>query len=236
MRVRVVDPSGLAVLHDATVPAPSHDGTPGAIRDRMKPLAREGRIFFIDGADPIDMRVDLLIGESISPELAWLFEQDGGAFLLHVPSGSLRLTGVEAWAAGRGREPDTFAVPPGAYALVVHRRTTPDPATYHGALARHVGAADLAFHTRVNRLALLGCLPLALTALALLARRWRVALVLAGIALLASAPWALLSRSRRYREAERRYEAYHAELPAFILELRPVESTASLVGGYVTAG
>ena len=231
MRARITDGFGLAILRDAFTAIPAPEGTSGDdLREALKARARDGQLFFMDGEDPIDLTVEVVAGGPLSPDTTELFEQQGGAFLLRAPSGRLILSGIADLTPG------TLVVPPGAYALIAYRRKLPDPSAYRADLARQIGATDLTFHARVNRLALVGCLPLVSTALALLLGRWRATLWLAAATLVGSLPWMLLSRSRRYLDIDRRLAAYHRQQPLFVLELRPLESTVSLAGGYVTTG
>ncbi len=233
MPVRVRDDLGLAVLRDASVEPPP---TPAAGRGCVGPLralARDGGAFFVDGEDPISLTVEVLVDTPLTPALAPLYRSVGGTFLLRAPTGTLHLSGHAAWCAGQPAL--ALSVPPGAYGVLVHALETRDLAALQAAEARLVGAAEVAYRTRVDRLWFLGCLPTLALALTLLAPPlrpfWPAALLCAGLSWL---PHAVLARGRRYRAVVARLHDFQAALPLYVLQLRPLESTAGLSGGWVT--
>jgi hypothetical protein len=233
MRIRIKDASGLAIVCDGTIIAPVAGESRERPIEQLEASAREGRLFFIDGEDPIDLTLEVVSGEPLATELAARFTPVGGGFLLDIPSGSAAVAGYDAWA--RGNPPEaSVSVAPGSHLVVAYARRLPDARQYEADIERLVDPRAVAFHRRVTRLAPLGCLPLIVLAIALLLQRWTLASYAAGVALLASAAYAGVSRSGRFRAVEDAQRAYKRDLPAYVLELRPVERSPSLVGGWLT--
>ena len=236
MRFRVQDADALVVVRDSAVPAPPREPRK---RDRplaaLKALARPGQLFFIDGEDPIDMPLAIFAGEPIPDDLARDFEPHGGGFLLEVPSGRVVVSGYEAWLSGDGDRSTTVAVAPGSYLVVAHSREPVEGKRFTEGLERAVGARDLAYHTRVSWLGLLGCLPLIVLGFSLLGQRWRMAGYIGLVVILSWLPYVILSRTRRFREIDARLEAHNKALPVYLLELRPVARDPSLAGGWIVA-
>lgn len=230
--VRIEDQSGLAVLRDASLEAPDTAGHERLLQ-RMRSLAQAGAVFFIHGEDGIACTVELLLDEAVPGEVASLFEQVGGTFLLHAPTGQLHLSGHAAWAAHQPAP--TLDVPPGSYALVVHSREHFDPALFRAVEEQQVGATEVAYRNRVDRLGLLGCLPTVALPLVFLIRPLRAFTLLAlGVAALSWLPRLVLERGRRYRSIKSRLRAFEEALPLFVLQLRRLDSSTGLAGGFVT--
>jgi hypothetical protein len=234
MRFRVQDDAALVVVRDSDLSAPPRVAGKGdRPLARLKELARAGQLFFVDGEDPIDMELAVFASGPPPADLALDFEPQGGGFLLDVPSGRVVISGYEAWLAGAAELQTTVSVPPGSYLVVAHGRGEIDPKRYAAAVERAVGKKDLAYHTRVAWLGLLGCLPLIVLGFSLLAQRWRMAGYVALAVVISWLPFVVLSRTRRYREIGAKLEAHSRALPVYLLELRPVTRDPSLAGGWI---
>lgn len=233
MPVHVQDDHGLAVLRDASIEPPASPAVPKDRVGALRPLARDGHVFFIDGEDPISLRLEILVDQRLPPATAAQYRPVGGTFLLHVPTGVLQVSGYAAWCSQQS--PQTLVVSPGAYGLTVHALETRDLTALQAAEAELVGPSGITHRDRVNRLWFLGCLPTLAFILTLMVppfrRFWPAALLLAGVSWL---PHVVLVRGRRYRDIGARLRAYEAALPHYFLQLRPLESPQGLTGGWVT--
>lgn len=231
MELRIIDAQGLAVVRDASVEAPDVD------RRSLAPLAemaRAGEIFYLDGEDPIDLRVRLLAEEDLDSEISGLYDLEGGTFLLRAPSGTLELSGFEAWRDGARERSVPARAPAATCGLQVFRLRTTDLAPLIERTKDLVGADDWRFRNRVDTAWLLGCLPTlaAILFVVVPALRPYAAWTVAA----AAASWLppiWLRSTKRYKDIVERQRAFESSLPHFILVLRPLESDAGLVGGSV---
>ena len=235
MRFRVQDPTSVVVVRDSAAPAPAPEpGAPHRPLARLKDLARNGEIFFIHDDDPIDIPLAIFANEPVPDNFAVDFEPEGGGFLLHVPSGRISISGYDAWVSGDRTGETSVSVSPGSYLLLPHGRETVDAKRYNAERKRLVGAPDWAFHSRVSSLGLLGCLPMIVLAFSLLGRRWRLAAYVALVVFLSWLPYLALSRTRRFRTIDAQLKAHDRALPVYLLELRPLERSSGLVGGWIS--
>ena len=234
MRFRVHDPSGLVIVRDSDAAAPAPEpGERGRPLSRLKELARTGQLFFIDGEDPVDMPLAVFANQPVPTDFAVEFEPQGGSFLLDVPSGRITVSGYDAWTAGDRAGETVVSVAPGSYLIVPHGRESVDAERYASERKRLIGDRDWTFHSRVSRLALLGCLPMIVLTFSLLGQKWRMAMYVALFVVLSWLPYLILSRTHRFRAIDGQIRAHDRALPVYLLELRPVERNPSMMGGWI---
>jgi len=168
-RIEVPSESGVVVLADATAGLPAGLDQEALLR-QLEPLARSARIFFLLTDDPAKYRIDVIANETLPAGLDRDFEPLGGAFRLETPNGRVALIG---WNKnGEPREVGSISASPGAHQLSVFTRRPFDAKRHAQDMANLLGA-DSKFVQMVDRLGLIGCLPLVLIAICLLAARWR---------------------------------------------------------------
>jgi hypothetical protein len=85
---------------------------------------------------------------------------------------------------------------------------------------------------RVDRLGLVGCLPLAATSLCVLAGRWRWLWYVLPLLAVSWVPFWILKQGRRYTAAERRVSDAEKALPHYVIRLVPAPQS-ELPGGYI---
>jgi hypothetical protein len=234
MLIRVHDEHGVAILRDSSVscPVPAPLGK-NRHYSTLEAASRRGDLFFIDGEDPIDLSLELMVEGHVPPGIAPLYEAVGGTFLLRAPSGRLALSGLESWVSGVSTS--AAEVRPGNYALTVLSQVTYDLTEHRKKLKETVGDANWTYKNKVDKLALAGCLPTLAAAIALYAPPWRrYTLYLLPVAVFSWLPHWLLRSTKRYRSIERREAEFEASLPRFILILAPIEDARALVGGHLT--
>lgn len=235
MRFRVQDPTSVVVVRDSATPAPTPEpGGKDRPLDRLKEMARKGELFVIHSDDPLDLPLAIYANEPVPTDFSVDFEPEGGGFLLEVPSGRISISGYDAWRAGNHAGETNVAVPPGSYLILPHGRESVDAKRYAAERARLVGAREWAYYSRVSWLGLLGCLPMIVLGFSLLGKRWRLAMYVAVVMIVAWLPFLILSRTRRYRAVDEKVKAHDRALPVYLLEVRPVERSAGLVGGWIT--
>jgi hypothetical protein len=235
MRIRVADNYGLAIVRDSTFSVPPLDTkSRESLTTPLKSHARDGRIFFIDGEDPIDMTIDILVDQPVPEDITELFEQIGGTFVLHAPSGKIVISGYQALASGSLNGQSEISVPCGSYALSVFSRQHFDLAKYDAKMQQIVGPANWSFRNKTDKLYFIGCLPTLATILCILVKPWRsIAIYLAAFSLLGWLPYFLARRTTTYQNAERRRDEFERSLPVYVLQLRSVEDPSSIRGGYI---
>ena len=216
----VIADSGIVTFSDHTVTLPP---LPSAAAD-LRALAARGEVFSLDSDDPVSLRLAVLVGEA-SPEPAELpahrFQNIGGWFLLHLPSGKLVVAGQH-----------TVDVEPGSYSLSVLGLADIDAKALDAELRPVLTPAEWRFRKLVERLSMAGCVPfLAAWILVLVYKLSLPSLIAAAAALALASPGFLLSRTRRYRATEERLRAHEEALPNYAIRLRRVTDTAGLSGG-----
>jgi hypothetical protein len=227
-RIEVSSESGFVVLGDPQVPLPSGLDQEAQLR-QMEPLARAARIFFLVTDDPVVYRLDLMADEPTPAGLEREFEPLGGAFRLDVPGGHLAVTGWDK--AGTPCEAGGLPVTGGTHHLSVLTRRPVDGARHAADMAALLGP-DWGYMQRIDRLGLVGCLPLAATSLCILAQRWRWLWYVLPLLAVSWVPFLVLKQGRRYRAAERRVSEAEKALPHFVIRLVPT-AESDLPGGYI---
>lgn len=236
-RVEIEAGSGIVVLRDAAR-QPRAQAKGGAEPDEaLRDEARAAGLFYISSDDPVCWRIDVRL-DAGPPARVPGFREQGGSFRVSVPSGELVLESHEAWTAPQADRPSwRTRVAAGDCLVQVFERAVPSGAEHEARMLQLVGSADWRFKTRVERFGLLGCLPLVLLALALLARRWRWALEYAlPLLVLTWLPFVLLRRTRRYRDtagAEAEHERGQAHL---LLVVWPAPADCRVPGGSLQLG
>jgi hypothetical protein len=82
---------------------------------------------------------------------------------------------------------------------------------------------DAKFMQIVDRLGLIGCLPMILVAISLLMARWRWLWYLVPLLVVSWLPYLVLKRGRRYRSAEKRAAEAESARPHYVLSLAPTQ-------------
>ena len=227
-RIEVFSESGVVALGDAAVALPSGLEQETLLRG-LEPLAHSARIFFFVTDDPVKYRIDVLANDALPSGLDRDFEPLGGAFRLEAPNGSVALIGWDK--VGEPREAGSVSVTPGAHVLSTFARRPFDGRRHAEDMASLLGA-DAKFMQVVDRFGLVGCLPMVLVALSVLAGRWRwlwYLLPLLGVSWL---PYLILKYGRRYRHAEKRVSDAELARPHYVISLVPTRQEG-LPGGYV---
>ena len=227
-RIEVPSESGVVALGDAPAGLPTGLDQDILLR-QLEPLARSARIFFLLTDDPVKYRIDVLVNEPLPPGLDREFEPLGGGFRLEAPNGRVALIGWDK--SGEPREAGTVSVRPGAHLLSVFARRPFDGKRHAEDMAKLLGA-DAKFMQMVDRLGVIGCLPLVLVALCVLAARWRWLWYLIPVLVISWLPYLILKRGRRYRSAERRASDAERARPHYVISLVPTQQE-DLRGGYM---
>jgi hypothetical protein len=227
-RIEVSSESGVVALGSTTAALPAGLDQENLLR-QLEPLARSAEIFFLLTDDPVKYRLDVLVDEALPSGLDREFEPLGGAFRIEAPSGRVALIGWDS--SGQPREAGSASVSPGAHLLSVFARRPFDGKRHAEDMAKVLGA-DAKFMHRVDRLGVIGCLPLVLVGICVLARRWRWLWYLVPLLVLSYLPWVVLKRGRRYRSAEKRVADAELARPHFVISLAPTRQE-DLRGGYV---
>ena len=187
---------------------------------RIEVSSESGMVVLSDGQTDLPAGLD---DEVLRPRLEPLptgldrdFESLGGAFRLEAPTGRVALIGWDP--QDQPREAGSVAVTPGPQRVTVFGRRPFDGKRHTEDMAALLGA-DARFMHVVDRLGLLGCLPLVVVAIATFAARWRWLWYLVPVLVVSWLPYLVLKRSRRYRNAEARASAAEAARPHFVIRL-----------------
>ena len=229
MRCTITDRYGVVVLRDA------QEGSPPSLADdapaALEHLARQGRIFFIDREDPIKA-LDIEVGTSSATDLDRFGRvRPLGSYLLEIPSGQLVVSSAEAWVDAQPPK-DVLPVTPGSHTVSAYCWEF-DAAKYQDAIEQLVGGAEERFHSRVDKLYFLGCLPLVAAIVAMIAAAWWWGIGLAAAAIVLWLPYFAFKNTKRYQAVEAATRAYEKQLPHYVLQLTKVASNEGLTGGYV---
>lgn len=227
-RIEVSSESGIVALAGPTAALPAGLDQETLLR-HLEPIARSAQIFFLATDDPVRYRIDVLADGPLAPGLDRDFEPLGGAFRLETPSGRVALFGWDK--AGEPREAGSVSVSPGTHLLSVFARRSFDGRRHAEDMAKLLGD-DAKFMQMVDRIGLVGCLPLILVAVSLLIARWRWLWYLVPLLAVSWLPYAILKYSRRYRRAERRAAEAERARAHYVMSLAPTRQE-DLRGGYV---
>jgi hypothetical protein len=227
-RIEVSSESGVVALGQATLGLPAGLDQEVLLR-QLEQRARSADIFFLVTDDPVKYRIDVMVNETLPPELEREFEPLGGAFRLEAPHGRVALIGWDK--TGTPREAGSVSVSPGAHLLSVFTRRPFEGKRHAEDMAKLLGA-DAKFMQMVDRLGLIGCLPLILVALCVFAARWRWLWYLVPLLAVSWLPYLVLKRGRRYRSAEGRVSAAEVARPHYVIGLTATRQE-DLQGGYV---
>lgn len=204
--------------------------------------ASNGHLFLIhtggDGGGPVDVFID----EPIAAEELARLEPIEGLRRLAVPTGALRVGGLEYYRAPKPRgAPDELAIPAGEYAVsafVPLDEEAEGPS--EAALRTQVGAGRLKVYDRINMGVVMGGFAAPSLALLILVPDlgWKIAVPVAVAVFLAWFPatqW-LLRRSRSYTRLHEAAVDFRLRQgpPSLVLSLRKLEPDEKLAGGSVT--
>jgi hypothetical protein len=215
-----------------------------ALSNTLDAEADGGHIFVLhtgaDGGGPVDVYIDEPVPADVLARLTPL----DGEFIVAVPSGTLVVDGVEFY---RGKKPDsrradrTATVPPGDYALRCYTAKDEEEAAarVERNLESVVGAEDLRYYERVNRL---GCITglLLLLLFPLLAPfvgvKWALSITAVVVLGFFHVRERILKRNARFAQLSDRIMAFrlNQQEPTFVLELRRVDDRGGLTGGSVS--
>ena len=120
---------------------------------------------------------------------------------------------------------------PGLQVLSLFGRRPFDSKRYSEDTMSLLGADAKLMH-RVDRLRLIGCLPMVLVAISILLARWRWLWYLVPLLAVSWLPYLLLRQGRRYRRAEKLVSDAEKARPHYVVTLAPTQQEG-LPGGYV---
>lgn len=227
-RVDVSSGRGLVIVRDESFPLPAAADL-AAFVGALESEARRGRLFFLVTDDPVRYRLDIYAGESLPAAVERGFEDLTGGFLLEAPSGRLVVSGGEVAVAAH--EPVTVAR--GRHLLTVMDRRPFDARRYDEDMVEHVGALEWKLVRRVDRLGLLGCLPMVAAAVTVFLGRWRWLWYVVPLLVLSWLPYVVLKLTPRYKSIQARVADHERRQPHFVLKLTPTEQGEPLRGGFI---
>ena len=228
VRIAVASEMAIVAVSDSSAALPSGSDQDALIRV-LEPLARAARVFYLVTDDPAHYRIDVLAGEQAPAGLSREFEPCGGTFGLELPSGRLV---VQGW--GRDGTPvvaGTVDTKSGAQVLSVLARR-PFEGTRHADDMAVLLGAEWKYMERVNRLGLVGCLPVVLLMTAVLTQNWQWLWFILPLLAVSWLPYMLLKQGRRYKWAERRAWDQEQAQPHYVLSVMPSDREA-LAGGFL---
>jgi hypothetical protein len=235
MRVQLdlASEAGIVVVRDSQVELPPASDQETLLRN-LETLARAGRLFFLSTDDPVRYRIEVYVGEKPPAALDRDFEPLGGTFALEAPTGSVAVAGCSLASPTSATEKvSTVELAGGRYLLTLMGRRAFDGKRHEEDMVKMVGREDWTYVSRVDRLGLLGCLPLVLTLMCALVARWRWLLwamvPLLGVSWL---PYLVLKNTRRYKAVTRLGAEHEQTKPHFVLTLMPT-GEAGLPGGFL---
>jgi hypothetical protein len=227
-RIEVASEAGIVTVGDSLTALPSGLDQNALLR-HLEPLARSGQIFFLVADDPVRYRIELWAAEAPPESLARELEPVGGAFRLDVPSGRIAVSGWDE--AGTAAEAAALAVSPGPHLLSALARRPFDGAR-HAEDMRELLGAEWKFMQTVDRLGLVGCLPLAVTAICVMAARWHWLWYVLPVLAASYLPYIVMKRSPRYRAAEGRAAQFEQAQPHYVLSLTETQDRG-VAGGFL---
>jgi len=226
-RVEVASEAGIVALADSQAVLPAGLDQDPLLR-QLEPQAHSANLFFLVTDDPVAYRIDLVAREP-PPGPDGDLEGLGGAFRLDVPSGRAVLFGWDR--SGQPEEAGGIAVPPGTQLVSVLSRR-PFEAVRHAREMSELLGAEWDYMQKVNKLGLIGCLPLLLALVLVLIGRWSWLSVAVPIVVLSWLPYVVLKRGQRFRDAERRSLEHERARAHYVITLTPTEGS-DLSGGFV---
>jgi hypothetical protein len=227
-RIEVASEAGVVVVADSrtTLPAGLDQD---ALLQPLEPMARAGDVFFLVTDDPVCLRIDIVSGETATPDDRLEFEGLGGAFRLELSSGRMAVTGWDK--AGTPAAAAEIVLVGGSRRLSVLTRR-PFDGPRHVKKMRELLGTEWAYMERVNKLGLAGCLPMLVTAVVVLARKWDWLWVLVPVLVLSWLPYFVLKSGRRFKDAEGRAAAHEQALAHYVIVLDETQDSA-LAGGFL---
>ena len=193
-------------------------------------MAAARRAFFFVTDDPVRLRLELYTQEQPPESLDTHFEPLGGTFGLDIPSGELAVAG---WNNEGNVKPTRLSVGArGAHVLRVLCRRPFDAQRHDEEMIAQVGETDYRFFDKVNKSGVVGCVPLVLTAICLLARQWEWLWYLVPLLVVSWMPYVVLKHTERYKAVERAGSELEAARPLYVLTLAATEQT-KLQGGFL---
>ncbi|HKC99298.1 MAG TPA: hypothetical protein VKG20_14765 [Methylomirabilota bacterium] len=228
-RVEVSSESGVVALAGPTAAALPAGLDQEPLLRQLEPLVHSAELFFLVTDDPVRYRIDVIGNEPLPPGLERDFEALGGAFRLEAPSRRVVLIGWDK--AAEPREAGGVSVSPGAHLVSLFARRPFDGRRHAEDMAKLLGD-DAKFVRIVDRLGLIGCLPMILVAISVLIARWRWLWYLVPLLAVSWMPYMILKCGGRYRRAERRASEAERARPHYVIGLAPTRHP-ELRGGYV---
>jgi hypothetical protein len=227
-RIEVTSEMGIVALGEPGTVLPAGLDQ-DALLGPMERMAHSGNLFFLVTDDPVRYRIDLVTGESPPPGPDHDFEGLGGVFRLEAPSGQVALTGWEK--SGEPAVAGAIAVPPGTQLVSVLTRRPFDGPRHVKEMSELLGA-EWHYVDKVNKLGLVGCLPLALTAIVILARQWHWLWYVLPLLAVSWLPVLILKRGERFKAAERRSREHERGKPHYVISLTATPEKG-LSGGFL---
>ena len=227
-RLEVVSETAIVAICDPSVRLPSGTDQDALVRE-LEAMAREGQVFYLITDDPLRCRIGLLAGEPPPASLDREFEPSGGAFRLELPGGK---AGVYGWTpAGEPVMAGAIDALPGPQLLNILARR-PFESSRHVEDMQALLGAEWTYMQRVNRLGVVGCLPIILTVITVAAKKWHWLWYVLPLLAVCWLPFLVLSRGRRYRAAEARSRVAEQAQPHFVVSLVPTQQPG-LAGGFL---
>jgi hypothetical protein len=226
VRITVKSDRALVIVRDASLALPTATDRAALVRT-LEAEARPGRLFFLVADDPVRFHLDVYASEALPADIDRGFEDLTGSFLLDVPSGRLVVAGDEVATM------PPVPVAPGRHLLTVMTRRPFDSQRYDEEMVALVGAREWRWVRQVDRLGLLGCLPMIATAVTIVSGRWRWVWYVVPILVLSWLPYVVLKRTPRYTSTRRRVAEHDGLRPNFILSLTSTTQGEPLRGGFI---
>jgi hypothetical protein len=226
--ITVASEMAIVALCDPSVTLPSSRDQAELLR-ALETLAQEARVFYLVTDDPVHYRIELLVGEALSSELAREFEPCGGTFGLELPTGRLALQG---WTSSGSPEiAGALDANPGRQVVSVLGHRPFEGPRHVQEMAALLGN-EWSYMERVNRLGLLGCLPLALLVISLVLQKWQWLWFVLPLLAVSWLPYMILKHGRHYRAAERKAAEVERARPHYVFSVMPTEHR-DLAGGFL---
>jgi hypothetical protein len=227
-QIAVASEMAIVALSDPSVKLPSSTNQDVLVR-KLDPMARSGKVFYLITDDPEQYLIALVAGEQSPSAHGREFEASGGTFGLELPSGMAALHG---WSReGIPTLAGTIECAPGPHVLTVLARR-PFEASRHAEDMTALLGSDWTYMQRVDRLGLVGCVPLVVTAITVLTQRWHWLWFVLPFLAVPWVPYLLLRRSHRYKAAERRAWEEEQARPHFVFNVIPT-AQQGLPGGFL---
>jgi hypothetical protein len=226
--IAVASEMAIVAVCDPSVRLPSNPDQDVLVRE-LEPMARSGRVFYLITDDPVQYRIGLVAGEQPPSTHDREFEASGGTFGLELPSGRVALHG---WSReGIPMLAGAVESAPGPHVLSVLARR-PFEASRHAEDMTALLGSEWTYMERVNRLGLVGCVPLVVTAITVLAQKWHWLWFVLPFLAVSWVPYLFLRRSPRYKAGERRAWEEEQARPHFVFSVIPTVQRG-LPGGFL---